>query len=309
MQPDDHLSRRAFLAASAAAASGLPALAAATRPAGKPAKSGGKPNWQIGCYTRPWAAFEYTVALDSIAEAGFRYVGLMTTKTGNHLVLSTATSLDEAGRIGEEIRKRKLRVLSVYGGDIGVDQGLKAGIDGMRKLIDNCAAVRSATLLMGGIGNQKLFDDYYKAIAECCDYAAEKKLQITVKPHGGTNSTGPECRRIIEKVNHKNFRLWYDPGNIFFYSDGKLNPVDDAATVDGIVSGMCVKDFLPPKNVDVTPGTGKVDFAAVLGRLKKGGLTGGPLVIETLAPGGEPQAIVEQARKALAFLQATVANL
>ena len=36
--------------------------------------------YMIGCYTRPWAQYDYRVALDAIAEAGYKYVGLMTTK-------------------------------------------------------------------------------------------------------------------------------------------------------------------------------------------------------------------------------------
>ena len=35
------------------------------------------------------------------------------------------------------------------------------------------------------------------------------------------------------------------------------------------------------------PGTGQVDFAAVLSRLGQGGFTSGPLLIETLLPGGD----------------------
>ena len=61
--------------------------------------------------------------------------------------------------------------------------------------------------------------------------------------------------------------------------------MDDAAAVDGVVIGMSVKDFRPPKQVDLTPGTGKVDFAKVLARLKQGGFRSGPLVVECLAPG------------------------
>ena len=74
----------------------------------------------------------------------------------------------------------------------------------------------------------------------------------------------------MEKVGHRNFRVWYDPGNIFYYSDGKLDPVDDASTVNGLVSGMCVKDYRHPKNVLVTPGTGQVDFPRVLEKLWQG---------------------------------------
>ena len=90
--------------------------------------------------------------------------------------------------------------------------------------------------------------------------------------------------------------------NIFYYSDGKLSPIDDAATVDGLVVGMCIKDYKHPKNVDVTPGTGQVDFPAVLARLKKGGFTQGPLMIECLDPGDVKQTIT-QARKTRFFLE------
>jgi sugar phosphate isomerase/epimerase len=258
--------------------------------------------WQIGCYTRPWAKYDYRVALDAIAEAGFKYVGLMTAKSKTNLVISAATTLEEARQVGEEIRKRGLKVPSVYGGGIPVDKSLKAGIEGLRKLIDNCAACNVGNLMMGGIGSEKLYKAYYKAIAECCDYAAEKGMGISVKPHGGLNATGPQCRKTIEMVGHKNFRIWYDPGNIYYYSDARLDPVTDAATVDGLVVGMCIKDYKHPKNVAVTPGTGMVDFPAVLARLKQGGFTGGPLVVECLEPGDLKHTLAE-AKKTREFLE------
>jgi sugar phosphate isomerase/epimerase len=229
----------------------------------------------------------------------------MTTKSKTRLVISPSTAIDEAERIGREVRDRGMQIPSVYGGGIPVQKSLKAGIEGLRKLIDNCAAAGAKSLLMGGIGDKKLYDAYYEAIAECCDYAAEKKILITVKPHGGLNATGPQCRQCVEKVGHKNFRLWYDPGNIYYYSNGQLDPVEDAAAVDGIVTGMCVKDYKHPKQVMVTPGTGKVDFPAVLARLKKGGFVGGPLVIECLTQGDLP-ALLAEAKKARAFVEQLV---
>ena len=258
--------------------------------------------WQIGCYTRPWAKHDYRVALDAIAEAGYKYAGLMTTNSKTRLVISVSTTPEEAEQVGREVKKRGLKVPSVYGGGIPVQKSLKAGIEGLRKLIDNCAACGAANLLMGGIGNEKLYKDYYKAIAECCDYAAEKNIGISVKPHGGLNATGPQCRKTIEMVGHKNFRIWYDAGNIFFYSEGKLDPVVDAATVDGLVVGMCIKDYKHPRNVAVTPGTGQVDFPAVLARLKQGGFTAGALVVECLDPGDVKQTLAE-AKKARRFLE------
>ncbi|HPY52107.1 MAG TPA: hypothetical protein PLO68_19740, partial [Sedimentisphaerales bacterium] len=71
-----------------------------------------KPRWQIGCYTRPWDQYDYRVALDAIAEAGYEYVGLMTTKSETHLVISVATPIEEALHVGDEVRRRGLKVVS-----------------------------------------------------------------------------------------------------------------------------------------------------------------------------------------------------
>jgi len=303
MNSFDQLSRRDFLDRTLKlGATGL--AASCTAASIESAMAGERDDrWQIGCYTRPWANYDYRVALDAIAEAGFKYAGLMTTKSEkSNLIISVDTSLEEAQQVGREVKKRGLKVPSVYGGGIPVNKSLKAGIEGMKKLIDNCAACGARNLLMGGTGNEKLFKLYYKAIAECCDYAEEKGLGISIKPHGGLNATGPQCRKTIEMVGHRNFGIWYDPGNIYYYSDGKRDPVDDAPTVDGLVVGMCIKDYKHPKNVAITPGTGQVDFPAVFARLKKGGFTRGPLIIECLDPGDIEQTIV-QAKKTRLFLE------
>ncbi len=292
-------SRRDVLANAAVLAG---ASIAVGRIASSAEKEPAKPRWLIGCYTRPWDRWEYRTALDAIAKAGFRYVGLMTTKSKTRLVISVTTTVDEARQVGAECAKRGLKIPSVYGGGIPVAKSLKAGIDGLKRLIDNCAAAGAANLMMGGVGKKALNDLYYKAVAECCPYAASKGVGISVKPHGGLNTTGPQCRKLVETVGHKNFRIWYDPGNILYYSGGKLSPVDDAATLDGLVVGMCVKDYKHPQNVMVTPGTGQVDFAKVLARLVKGGFTSGPLIVETLARGDQASTLAE-AIKARRFIE------
>ena len=114
---------------------------------------------------------------------------------------------------------------------------------------------------------------------------------------------GAECRKAIERVNHKNFRVWYDPGNIMFYSEGKVDPVDDVAGVDGLVVGVSIKDYRAPKEVKVTPGTGLVNFAKVLARLKAGGFVRGPLIVECTAVGSDLKQTIEEARKARKFLE------
>ena len=299
----DRLSRRSFLAhAAAAAAGGVLTRQAAAAPAAAGDGGNRKGRWQIGCYTRPWDKHDVGTALDEIAKAGYKFAGLMTTRSKTNLVISAATTIDEARRVGGECKKRGLKVPSVYGGGIAVAKSLQAGIDSLKRLIDNCAAAGAANLLMGGVGSKKLYEPYYKAIAECCGYAAAKGVGISVKPHGGLNATGPQCRKTIERVAHKNFRIWYDPGNILYYSDGKVDPVADAATVDGLVVGMCMKDYRHPRNVMVTPGAGVVDFAKVLARLTRGGFAVGALMVETLAR-GDLAATRAEAVKARRFIE------
>ncbi len=303
MNSIDQFSRRHFLGRTVKlGTAGLAASCITKSTASATKESTTNGSWKIGCYTRPWGQYDYRVALDAIAEAGFKHAGLMTTKSKTGLVISVSTTVEEAEKIGEEVKKRGLAVPSVYGGDIPVAKSLKEGIEGLRKLIDNCAACGAKNLLMGGTGNEKLYKTYYKAIAECCDYAAEKGIGISIKPHGGLNATGPQCRKTVEMVGHKNFRIWYDPGNIFYYSNGELDPVVDAATVDGLVVGMCIKDYKHPKDVMVTPGTGKVNFSEVLTRLNKGGFKHGALVVECLERGDLKQTLAE-ARKARRFLE------
>lgn len=270
------------------------------RSAGAAEKS--DPAWQIGCFTRPWDSYDYRTGLDAVAEAGFRYIGLMTCKSKTNLVLSLESTLEEAERIGGEVERRGMQVPCVFAGGFPIHESLEVGIQGLKKLIGLCAAARGKALMVAGTESEGLFLTYYKAVQECCDYAAEKNVSIVLKPHGGTNATGSQCRRAIEIVGHTHFRLWYDPGNIFYYSDGNLDPVDDAETVDGLVAGLCVKDYLPPKDVFVTAGTGKVDFATVFARLRQGGFSKGPLLIETLTPGDLPH-LLREAKKAGEFLR------
>ncbi|HUU11921.1 MAG TPA: twin-arginine translocation signal domain-containing protein [Phycisphaerae bacterium] len=162
MDTRNRLSRRQFLGRSLAlGAAGAAASHLAARRAQAATEATMNNPWQIGIYTRPWDAHDWRVALDAIAEAGYTSAGLMTTNSKTHLVISAQTTPDEAHTVGEECRKRGLKVPSVYGGDIPVAESLEAGIAGLKRLVDNCAACGAANLLMGGTGDPKCHDAYY----------------------------------------------------------------------------------------------------------------------------------------------------
>ncbi len=302
MSTPNQINRRAFLAGTARLA--LAGLAATTVESLLGAEAGvakAKGGWQIGCYTRVFDQFDYSVGLDAMAEAGFKYVGLMSTKTKPGAMIKTTTPVEEVRAMHQEARTRGLKVLSIYGEAPATDS-LDAGIRGLRQLIDDAAICECPNLMLAGTTHENLYQLYYQTVAECCDYAAAKGVGLSIKPHGGQNASGPECRKAIELVGKKNFRLWYDPGNVFYYSDGKLDPVADAATVDSLVVGMSVKDYLPPKDVLVNIGAGKVDFPKVFEQLKQGGFTHGPLIVECLAR-GSLESVKAEAKKARRFLE------
>ena len=307
MSTTRQLNRRSFLASTAKLGIASLAIPASKVSFGAEAGPVASPTpWQIGCYTPVFDQFDYPVALDAIAEAGFKYVGLMTTKSKQWVMIKTTTPPTEVEAMHEEARKRGLKILSVYG-DFAVGDSLEAGVRGLNRLIDDAAICHCPHLMLGGTSDDKVYQLYYKTIRECCDYAAAKDVSLSIKPHGGQNATGPQCRKAIELVGKRNFGLWYDPGNVYYYSDGKLDPVQDAATVDGLVMGMSVKDFLPPKEVLVDIGEGKVDFPKVLARLKQGGFTGGPLIVECLAR-GTLNSVRAEAKKARLFLERLTAQ-
>jgi sugar phosphate isomerase/epimerase len=280
-------------------------LGTLTAAAGFSALQGADAGFQIGCYTRPWDKHDYRVGLDGIAEAGFKYAGLMTHIGNYRTVITPQMSVDEAAAVGEEVRKRGLKTLSVYCGGFEAEKGVEAGISGLKRLLDNTSACGSPGLLLGGTSKPELVGPYYKAVAECCPYAASKNIVITVKPHGGTNATGAECRKLIEQVGQENFRVWYDPGNILYYSGGKIDPVEDVPSVDGLIAGMSIKDYKPPKEVLVTPGKGTVPFREVLARAKRGGFTSGPLIVECTDP-GDPAKATAEAKVARQFVERLV---
>lgn len=259
--------------------------------------------WLVGCWTRPWAQYDYRAGFDAMAEAGFKYVALTGAKTRIGRVIGMETTLAEASEVGREARQRKLAITTVYGGGVALEQGPQ----GLRKLIENCQAAGAWSVLLSSIGDEKTYRDCCRTVASCCDFAAEKKIAIVLKPHGGTTGTGPQLRDAFEQVHHKAFTIMYDPGNIYYYSDGKLDPVADCQAVLGVVTGISVKDYRRPKDVALTPGTGQVDFPGLFRALRRGGFTHGPLMIETLKPGGPAETLAE-AKKAKQFVERLVAG-
>lgn len=256
------------------------------------------PRWKIGAYTRLWGSVDYRVALDGMAEAGYKYAGLSTHQGGR--VVDRNSTPDFAATVGEEIKKRGLTLVTNSGGEHDYHVPLKESIESLKRLIDNSALCGAPIIQINAIHNPpELMETFYKAIAECCEYAQEKGILLSLKPHG---NVGTFCMEQVRKVDHRNFKVWYDPGNVYHATFGKTDPLEDAADLGSLVAGMAVKDFRMPREVNVTPGTGMVNFPKLLKIMGEDGFKRGPLVVE-LVSSGDAAHITSEARKARLYLE------
>ncbi len=304
---NSNLSRRNMLMAMVGTSSGVVASLCSRRSASMADSaelSSNAPSiYTLGIWTRCWGEHPWRVAFDEAIASGFTNVGLM---THDHWkpVMTYDMPFEKAEELRNEGVQRGLRFSAAYCDSFGLDPAkFETGVVGLRRMVDLCTTAGVGMILLGGTGDETLQSPYYQTIAECCDYAQEHGILLTIKPHGGLNATSKQCRKQLELVSHPAFRLCYDPGNILYYSDGKIDPAEDVKEAMGLVDVVCVKDFLPPKNVDVTPGTGQVDFATIFKTLKAGGWNSGDLLIETLTPSASIEELRKQAIQARIFLE------
>jgi len=156
-----------------------------------------------------------------------------------------------------------------------------------------------------GIDDPAQFDHYFQSMARAAAYGAEKGVQVVMKPHGGSSGASDEILAAMKRVGHPNFKIWYDAGNIIYYT-GK-DPVEELKPIVQYVTGFCAKDCAAPQSeVMIQFGAGKVDFASVFKVLESAGFSG-PVMVECCAVGDTPEATAVNARANREFLEKVLA--
>lgn len=293
------LHRRRFLQRSGTAAAGLaiPAVNALANP-------GSPVDWEIGCFNRPWGEFSFDDALDGLKSAGFKTTGLVGRhKRKSEPLLTPDADADYLKRLKERIDQRGLKpiVAWIYGPR---SKDRDEQIAELKGLADNAARLGIGTLLSGGPrGNETV--RYYSGVTKIlAEYAADKGIKVAMKPHGGD---GAEIQKCLELIDHPNFSLWYDAGNIIYYTGA--NPVKELKGLASHVTGFCAKDCGGQKSpVMLQFGEGKVDFTAVFQILKNAGFNG-PVMIECTGVPKSPQLAVKLASANRDFLKRAFARL
>ena len=300
--PHSPLTRRHFIRTSAAGAAvaGLLPRPLAAAPAATAPRS-----WPIGCFNRPWTKWTFDEALDSIKAAGYQWTGLLTATKTDVLTNSTATA-EYLASLKQKIAARGLKA-NMCALRIKNDLPLNAAIADTRIQIENAHTLGLAYALTFGEAKPERYAQYHKVMADAAAFGAERGIKLVMKPHGGGSGSSSEILDTIKAVGHPNFKIWYDAGNIIYYT-GK-DPVADIEPIVQHVTGFCAKDCGAQKGeVMIQFGTGKVDFAGVFRKLKSAGFSG-PIMVESCRIGNTPQETTENARANRLYLEKILASL
>ena len=266
---------------------------------------GARVDWPIGCFNRPWTTWSFDDALLQIRAAGYRTVGLLT-RTKDEPFIGADASPEYLARLKQRIASSGLKanmaaLRSVH--NIPLDDSIKA----VRRQIEHADALALTVLLSFGVDRPEEYEHYYKVMSDAAAYAQERRIKLVMKPHGGSSGASDEIVAAIKAVQHPNFRVWYDAGNIIYYT-GK-NPVEELKPIARYVTGFCAKDCgAVAGDVMIQFGAGKVDFAAVFGTLKSAGFDG-PIMVECCKVGTTAQETMANARANRMFLEQVLSQV
>jgi sugar phosphate isomerase/epimerase len=264
-----------------------------------------KVNWPIGCFNRPWTKWSFDQTLKEIKAAGYQSTGLLSRTRDEPFISADATP--------EYLDGLKKRIAaSGLTANMGALRSrhnipLEDSVREARKQIDNAKFLSLKYVLSFGADKPEEFGHYFKVMSDAADYAQEKGVRLVMKPHGGISGSAEEILRVIKEVNHRNFSIWYDAGNIIHYT-GK-DPVAEIDPIAKHITGFCAKDCGELKgDVMIQFGAGKVDFAGVFKKLKQGGFNG-PVMVECCKVGQTPEETTANARANREFLEKILATI
>jgi len=266
---------------------------------------GARVDWPIGCFNRPWTTWSFDEALKQMRAAGYQTTGLLT-RTKDEAFIGADATPEYLARLKQRIAGSGLKV------NMGAlrsrhDIPIGESIREVRQQIEHADALALTYVLTFGVDKPEEYAHYYKVMSDAAAFAQERRIKLVMKPHGGGSGASGEIVAAMQAVRHPNFKIWYDAGNIIYYT-GK-DPVEVLKPIAQHVTGFCAKDCAVPKgDVMIQFGTGKVDFAAVFGTLKAAGFDG-PVMVECCTVGATAEETMVNARANREFLENVLARV
>ncbi|HIC69474.1 MAG TPA: hypothetical protein EYO90_08105, partial [Candidatus Latescibacteria bacterium] len=135
----------------------------------------------IGATTRPYSKLTYQEAFERIARAGYSDVAVFA-NAGQMPVSSESTEAEVA--VVRKAAENAGVAPSMLLARTRLGEGLEAAVEDYRRLVDNAAALGVRWLLELGTGNEEHYDDYFELMRRAGEWAEERDIQITMKPHG-----------------------------------------------------------------------------------------------------------------------------
>ncbi|MGD8239597.1 MAG: sugar phosphate isomerase/epimerase [Armatimonadota bacterium] len=252
---------------------------------------------ELGCFNRPWSEYDYDDTLAGMAAAGYTVTGFM--RQRKEALVDADSTPEQMEQLKAQVTGHGLSPSTVLGIN-PLGQPMPEAVEQFKRFIDNVAASGSKYILSCGTSNEEQYDDYYELMRQTCGYAADKGVVMTLKPHGGISATSRELLKALKEVEHPNFHIYYDAGNVHFYTGESA--AEDVKLIAKHSVGLCVKDNTGGQkgDVNIEPGTGEVDFDAVFGTLLAAGFDG-PCIVECLG-GDTLEDVNERAKRTRDFI-------
>ena len=259
----------------------------------------------LACNTLNYAAFSFTRALDGIARAGFKFVGLGATHENKRYCSGTMTDA-EVRATASQIAERGLSVNSCLCFEVHL--GPDDSIAKFKRELDVLAALNCRRAIIGGPWYykkwpteihapeewQKICAQFYHAMDQILPHAEKLGIVICVKPHTGLVAHSGLVRPVLQRLKSPSLQICWDAGNVSFYEG--ICPDPGLDKIAPSVRCVCLKDHLGERANPVFPplGEGNVDHDELFAVLAKGGFND-VLMIERLGlREGEKEVTAEQ---------------
>lgn len=245
--------------------------------------------FQLGAMTIPYARWSFDRALEGIASAGLRYVGI-SHGTSDGPILPDVPALSDFRAVRQRVERHGLTPALMFARRPSGDpaESLRRDVDVVAELgipfLLQIPVSPSPSFSEKRIGEMVWFERveaWFRFLVPAIRRAERRGVTILLKPHGGIAGTGEDLSAIVERIGSPAVRVIYDPGNVVYYEG--VRPESDLPAVVDLVRAVCIKDHRGGRAVldFPTPGEGDVDHVSIFRTLADAGFSG-PCLIERI---------------------------
>ena len=272
--------------------------------------------FHLGAMTIPYARWPFDRALEGVARAGFRHVGI----SHNHVdgpVLPDNPTVADYRSLRQRIERHGLTPALMF-----ARRPTGAPAESLRRDVDAVADLGIPFLLhipvspaptfsQERIGEMVWFqrvEEWFRMLVPAVRRAERRGVTIVLKPHGGIAGTGEDLALIVERLGSPAVRVCYDPGNVVYYEG--VRPEPDLPVVADLVRAVCIKDHRGGRAVldFPTPGDGDVDHVSIFRTLRDSNFAG-PCLIERIDGLQSPEEADRELARGRAYLEKVVAEV